>query len=73
MYAAHVVEAKKNETIRLEDYPILQKFRNFFLDEIPGLPPKRDIDFIIELMPGATPVSKQPYRMSTLEMLELKK
>ena len=43
-----------------------------FPDEIPGLPPKRDIDFTIELVPGAAPVSKTPYRMSTPEMLELK-
>ena len=43
-----------------------------FPDEIPGLPPKRDIDFTIELVRGATPVSKAPYRMSALEMLELK-
>ena len=43
-----------------------------FLDEIPGLPPKRDIDFTIELLPGATPVSKAPYRMSIPKMLELK-
>ena len=40
--------------------------------EIPGLPPKRDIDFTIELVPGAAPVSKTPYRMSTPDMLELK-
>ena len=43
-----------------------------FPDEIPGLPRKTDIDFTIELVPGATPVSKTPYRMSTPEMLELK-
>ena len=43
-----------------------------FPDEIPGLPPKRDIDFTIELVLGAAPVSKAPYRMSTPEMLELK-
>ena len=42
-----------------------------FPDEIPGLPPKRDIDFTIELVPGAAPMSKTPYRMSTPEMLEL--
>ena len=49
-------------------------FRNLgiFLDKIPGLPPKRDIDFTIELVPEVAPVSKTPYRMSTLEMLELK-
>ena len=43
-----------------------------FLDEIPRLPPKRDIDFIIELVPRAALVSKTPYIMSTPEMLELK-
>ena len=42
-----------------------------FPDEIPGIPPKRGIDFTIELVPGATAVSKTPYRMSTPEMLEL--
>ena len=36
------------------------------------LPPKRDIDFIIDVFPGVAPVSKAPYRMSTPEMLELK-
>ena len=43
-----------------------------FLDEIPELPPKRDIDFTIELVPIAAPVSKAPYKMSTPKMLELK-
>ena len=51
---------------------MLQEFRDVFLDEIPGLPPKRDIDFTIELFPGVAPVSKTPYRMSTPELLELK-
>ena len=50
----------------------LQEFRDVFPDEIPGLPPKRDIDFTIELVPGVAPVSKTPYRMSAPEMLELK-
>ena len=44
----------------------------FFFDEIPGLPPKRHIDFTIELVPGVASVSKAPYRMSTPKMLELK-
>ena len=44
----------------------------FFSDEILGLPLERDIDFTIELVLGAAPVSKTPYRMSTPEMLELK-
>ena len=72
VYVVHVVEATNNETIRLEDYPVLQEFRDVFLDEIPRLPPKRDIDFTVELVPGVAPVSKTPYRMSTPEVLELK-
>ena len=56
----------------LEDYLVLKKFRDVFPDEILGLPPKRDIDFTIELVPGATLVSKTPYRMSAQEMLEPK-
>ena len=51
---------------------MLQEFKDVFPDEISGLPPKRDIDFTIELVPRAAPVSKTPYRMSTSEMLELK-
>ena len=66
------MEAAESETIRLEDYPVLQEFRDVFLDEITGLPPKRDIYFTIELVPGAVPVSKTPYKVSTPEMLELK-
>ena len=72
LYAAHILEATRDETHGLEDYQVLQEFKDVFPDEIPGIPPKRDIDFTIELVLGAALVSKTPYRMSTLEMLELK-
>ena len=72
LYAAHILETSRDETPRMEDYQVLWEFRDVFPDEIPGLPSKRDIDFTIELVPGAAPVSKAPYRMSTPEMLELK-
>ena len=61
VYAAHVLEASENETPRLEDFHVLQEFRDVFPDEILGLPPKRDIDFTIKLVPRAAPVSKTPY------------
>ena len=51
---------------------MLQEFKDVFLDEILGLPPKRDIYFTIELVPRVAPVYKTLYRMSTPEMLELK-
>ena len=72
LYAAHILETTGDETPRLEDYQVLQEFKDVFPDEIPRLPPKRDIHFTIELVPGAEPVSKTPYKMSTPEMLELK-
>ena len=72
LYAAHILETSGDETLRLEDYQVLQEFMDVFPDEIPGLPPKRDIDFTIELVPGVALVSKTPYRVSTLEILELK-
>ena len=72
MHATHVLEEANNETHRLEDFHVLQEFRDVFPDEILELHPNRDIDFTIELVPGVALVSKTPYRMSTLEMLELK-
>jgi hypothetical protein len=54
----------------LEDHAILKYFEDVF-KEVTRLPPNIDIDFSINLIPGAAPVSKNPYRMSTLEMKEL--
>ena len=59
------MEETGDETPRMEDYKVLREFKDVFPDEIPGLPLKRDIDFTIELVPGAAPVSKTPYKMST--------
>jgi len=52
---------------------IVQEFMDVFPDEIPGLPPKREIEFAIDLIPGAGPVSITPYRMAPAELAELKK
>ena len=71
MYAAHVLETTENETPRLEDFHVLQEFKGVFLDETLGLLLKRDIDFTIDLIPGAALMSKTPSRMSMPELLEL--
>ena len=63
-------ETPKDKETNLEDCVVLEEFENVF-KEVPRLPPKRDIDFSINLMPGATPMSKTPYRMSTPELKEL--
>ena len=66
VYAYHVLEAAENENPKLEDFHVLQEFRDVFPDDILGLPPKTNIYFIIRLVQGAAPVSKTPYIMSTL-------
>jgi hypothetical protein len=70
IFAAHMEETPRDKVPNLEDYAVLEEFEDVFR-EVPGLPPKRDIDFSINLMPGAAPVSKTPYRMSTPELKEL--
>ena len=56
VYAAHVLEATEYDTPRLEGFYMLQKFRNVFPEEIPGIPPK-DSNIIFELVPRTKPVS----------------
>jgi hypothetical protein len=72
LYVIQVLESVEDDKISLEDHPTLREYRDVFLEEVPGLPPRRDIDFSIELAPGAVPVSRTPYRMSTPELVELK-
>jgi hypothetical protein len=70
LFAARVEEVFQNMVLNMEDHRVLKEFEDVF-HEVPGLPPKRDIDFSINLMPGAAPISKSPYRMSTPELKEL--
>jgi hypothetical protein len=63
-------ETPKDKVPNLEDHAFLEDFEDVF-KEVPGLPPKRDIDFSINLIHGAAPVSKTPYRMSTPKLKEL--
>jgi hypothetical protein len=70
LFVAHVEEASRDEVSKIGDHAVLTEFEYVF-HEVPRLPPKRDIDFSINLMPVAAPVSKAPYRMSTPELKEL--
>jgi len=56
----------------LEEIPIVRDFVDVFPEELPGLPPYREIKFTIDLLPGTRPISKAPYRMASLELRELK-
>jgi hypothetical protein len=63
-------ETPKDKVPNLEDHAVLEEFEDVF-KEVPRLPPKRDIDFSINLIPRASLVSKNPYKMSTPELKEL--
>ena len=70
-YLAHVVDTRSSEA-RLEDVPVVRDFLDVFPDDLPGLPPEREIDFPIDLVPGTAPISLPPYRMAPAELKELK-
>ena len=70
-YLAFVMD-RRQEGTRLEDIPIVKEFLDVFSDDISGLPPDREIEFIIELIPGTELISIPPYRMVPVELKELK-
>ncbi|GJT10363.1 putative reverse transcriptase domain-containing protein [Tanacetum coccineum] len=61
----------KSEKKRLEDVPTVQDFPEVFPEDLPGLPPTRQVEFQIDLVPGAAPVARAPYRLAPSEMKEL--
>jgi hypothetical protein len=52
---------------------IVREFRDDFLEELPRMPPDREVEFVIDLLPGTAPLSKRPYIMSVEELKQLKK
>ena len=52
---------------------MVRDFSDVFSEELPGMLPDREVEFVIDLLPGTAPISKQPYRMSVEELKELKK
>ena len=69
-YLSYIVRDDKD--VKLEDIPIVRDFPNVFPEELHGVPPKREVEFTIELVFGTTPISKAPYQMAHLELKELK-
>jgi hypothetical protein len=70
LFVAHMEEAPKYNVSKIEDHVVLKEFEDVF-QEVPRLPLKRHIDFSVNLIPGETPMSKNPYRMSTPELRKL--
>ncbi len=55
-----------------EDIPVVHEFPNVFPPELTTMPPDREIEFVIDVVPGIVPISKAPYRMAPAELRELK-
>ena len=58
---------------KLADIPVVCEYPDVFPDDLPGMPPDRNVEFAIELQPGTAPISRRPYRMPPNELAELKK
>ena len=71
-YLCNVIDSTTHEP-SLADIPIVCEYPDVFPEEIPGMPPQRELDFPIDLIPGSAPISKAPYRMAPAELQELKK
>ncbi|GAU36214.1 hypothetical protein TSUD_363690 [Trifolium subterraneum] len=59
--------------VKLEEIPVVSEFSDVFPEDISDLPPEREVEFSIDLVPGTSPISMAPYRMSASELNELKK
>ncbi|GKA53526.1 putative reverse transcriptase domain-containing protein, partial [Tanacetum coccineum] len=70
LFLAHVTENKSKEK-QMENVPVICDFPKAFPEELPGLPPPRQVEFRIDLVPGAAPVTRAPYRLAPSEMREL--
>ncbi|GKB94054.1 putative nucleotidyltransferase, ribonuclease H [Tanacetum coccineum] len=70
LFLAHVTEKKSKEK-RLKDVPVIHDFPEVFPKDLPGLTPPRQVEFRIDLVPGAAPVARAPYRLAPSEMKEL--
>nr|GEU60579.1 putative reverse transcriptase domain-containing protein [Tanacetum cinerariifolium] len=74
IFLAHVTTKEnedKSKEKRLDDVPIVQDFPEVFPEDLPGIPPTRQVEFQIDLVPGAAPMAQAPYRLAPSEMKEL--
>ncbi|XP_071689207.1 uncharacterized protein [Rutidosis leptorrhynchoides] len=62
-FLAHVIDDSK-KVFEINNVPVVNEFPDVFSDELPGVPPDREVEFRIELIPGATPIAKAPYRLA---------
>ncbi|XP_073017858.1 uncharacterized protein [Primulina eburnea] len=71
-FLAAVVDVNTEMMKKLNEIEVVWDFPDVFADDVPGLPPYREVEFLIDVVPGTSPISKAPYRMAPTEMKELK-
>ncbi|GKD24574.1 hypothetical protein Tco_1230788, partial [Tanacetum coccineum] len=74
VFLAHITIKETGDKLKkkqLQDVSIVKNFPEVFPEDLPGLPPTRQVEFHIDLVPGAAPVARAPYRLAPSEMKEL--
>ena len=70
-FLALILDSKRGQ-VELEKIPVVREFSDVFPEELPGIPPEKEVELSIEIVPGTAPVSRAPYRMAPTELKELK-
>ena len=70
-FLALVLDSKR-EQVNLENNPVIREFPDVFPEELPGVPPEREVDLSIEVVQGTTHISRTPYHMAPTDLKELK-
>ena len=74
IYLAYVTDSREEKKRKVvADVPVVNEFPDVFLEDLPGIPSERQVEFRIDLVPEAVPVAKAPYRLAPPEMQELSK
>ena len=66
------MELNSLKEVKIEEIPVVNEFQDVFPKELPGMPPDREIEFTIDLIPGTAPIAQPPYKMGPKELVELK-
>ncbi|XP_071933750.1 uncharacterized protein [Coffea arabica] len=70
-YLAYLINTKKDK-VKIEEVPVVKDYLDMFPEELTSVPPEREVEFKIKLLPGTIPISKTPYRMAPPKLKELK-
>ena len=67
-YVAYVMDTREKGKATVHDVPVVREYPNVFLEDLTGVPPERQVEFRIDLVPGVAPIAKAPYRLAPPEM-----